>query len=118
MEVDRQRTLHAASFAIVVVTLVAICAGLAAMIVITTRGAREAAEGPKESYYYRMAWLSLALLALTVIVFVWVIIHHISGRLARKSPRQTTAHVDAWALAGKRFKLEEDEDSDEEEEPP
>ncbi len=113
MEIDRQSTLHAVSFAIVVVTLIAICAGLAVMIVITTRGAKEA-EGAMEHYFYRMAWLSLALLALSIVVLVWVVIHHVSGRLGRKSSRPPTQHVDAWALAGKRFKLEEDSDQQDE----
>lgn len=113
MEIDRQRTLHAASFAVVTVTLTAVCAGLVAMIVITTRGAKEA-EGARGHYFYRMAWLSLALLALSIVVLVWMVIHHVSGRLGRKSSRPPTQHVNAWALAGKRFKLEEDSDQHQE----
>lgn len=137
MEIDRQGTLHAVSFVVVIVVLTAVCAGLVTMIVMSTQRAREAqvargavgAEeveganktvgakvpgGAKENYYYHMAWLSLALLALTILVLVWMVIHHVSRRLGRRSPRRTTEHVDAWALAGKRFKLEEDADEQEE----
>lgn len=113
MEIDRQRTLHVASFTIVMVTLTAVCAGLVAMIVIATQGAK-GTEGVTKNYYYHMAWLSLALLALNVLVLVWMVIHRISGRLGRRSPRQVTEHVDAWAVAGKRFKLEEDPDEQDE----
>ena len=113
MEIDRQGTLHAASFAIVMVTLTAVCAGLVAMLVITIQGAKEA-QGATEDYFYHMAWLSLAMLALSIVVLVWMVIHRVSGRLGRRSPRQPTEHVDAWALAGKRFKLEEDADQEEE----
>lgn len=114
MEIDPQRTLHAASFAIVVVTLTAVCAGLVAIIVITTQGAK-ASEGAVKNYFYHMAWLSLAMLALNIIVLVWMVVHRVSRHLGRRSARKATEHVDAWALAGKRFKLEED--SDEQEEP-
>ena len=116
MEIDRKRTLRAASFAVVVVMLTAICVGLAAMVAITTQGAKQA-DGAARAYFYRMAWLSLALLALSVIVLVWVVIHHVSGRLGRKSPHPPTEYVDAWALAGKRFKLEEDEEDSDQQEP-
>ena len=113
MEIDRQRTLHAASFAVVMVTLTAVCAGLVAMIVITTKGAK-GSEGATKDYFYHMAWLSLAMLALNILVLAWMAIHRVSGRLGRRSARQATEHVDAWALAGKRFKLEEDADQQDE----
>ena len=113
MEIDRERTLHAASFAIVMVTLMTVCAGLVAIIVITTQGANES-EGPTQTYFYHMAWLSLAMLALNILVLMWMVIHRVSRRMGRRSPRQPTEHIDAWALAGKRFKLEEDADQWEE----
>lgn len=113
MEIDRQRTLHAASFAIVMVTLTVVCAGLVAMIVITTKGAK-GSEGAAKNYFYHMAWLSLAMLALNILVLAWMVIHRVSGHLGRRSPRQTTEHIDAWALAGKRFKLEDDADQQDE----
>jgi len=112
MEIDRQGTLHAASFTIVTVTLTAVCAGLVAIIVITTQGARES-EGAVKDYFYYMAWLSLALLALSIIVLVWMVIHRVSRHIGRRSARKATEHVDAWALAGKRFKLDEDADEQE-----
>lgn len=113
MEIERQGTLHAASFAVVMVVLTVVCAGLVAMIVITTQGAKGAV-GARKDYFHHMAWLSLALLALNIFVLAWMVIHRVSRRLVRRSPRQTTEHVDAWALAGKRFKLEEDADEQEE----
>ena len=112
MEVDRKYTLQAVSWAIVTVMLVVICAGLVVMLAMTVRGAMRS-DGATAQYYGRMAWLSLALLALNVVLLAWVVIHYVSGRLARKSSRRPTKYVDAWAIAGQRFKLDEEAEEQE-----
>jgi uncharacterized membrane protein len=66
-----------------------------------------------------LAWVAMAMLALTLVLLVWVLMRYIILR-TRPGERTHTDYVDAWSLAGERFRLDEkspdeDEDRDDEE---
>lgn len=64
----------------------------------------------------RLAWVSAALMGVTLLVLFWVVIHFILGR-AKQVSHHRTQYVDAWRLAGQRVKpIDDDElnDSDDE----
>jgi hypothetical protein len=61
----------------------------------------------------RLAWLSAALMGLTLLVLFWVVTHFILQRAGRNSRHERTQYVNAWSLAGQRVKpLEEDDPPD------
>ena len=112
MEVDPRRTSRALSFGLVVLGLVAISAGLIAMLVITTQAAGTTTEPRTKNLLAHLAWLSLALLSLTLVLLVWAVMRHVRYWLRPVRRARSSQYVDAWALAGKRIKVPEDEDSD------
>jgi hypothetical protein len=120
MELDPDKPARAASFAFVVLGLVAICAGLGAMLYVTTSAAGEVADPPTRKLLARLAWGSLTLLCVALVLLMWAVLRHIRQALAPSAPLPPSQYVNAWELAGKRFKLpDEDEDkwrTDDEEE--
>jgi hypothetical protein len=138
MELDPGKPARSASFAFVVLGLVAICAGLGAMLYVTTSAAGglsqfglgsagpEAAPSASSSpasgvgdvvivrkLLLRLAWGSLTLLCVSLVLLVWAILRHIRQALAPTAPLPPSEYVNAWELAGKRFQLPQDEDQDE-----
>lgn len=113
MEIKKYGTLRDVNFAIVTVIMIVICAGLAAMVVITTKAAGQADETTCQ-YLYRLAWLATALLSLGVIALVWTIVHRLAQRLGdkQKTPPSSDPKVNAWTIAGQRLKLDEDSDGE------
>lgn len=120
MELDPGRPARSASFAFVVLGLTAICAGLGAMLFVTTSAADGVADLPTRKLLARLAWGSLALLCVALVLLVWAVMRHVRHALAASAPLKPSEYVNAWELAGKRFQLpDEDEDkwrTDEEEE--
>jgi hypothetical protein len=117
MEIGSERTARSVSFGLVIVGQVAIAAGLVAMLVITIRGAAEIPDPAVRKLLLRLAWLSLVLLLLILLTMVWAVIRHIRYRLGPARPFKPTPYVNAWELAGKRFKLEEDDREEEDSDP-
>lgn len=66
-------------------------------------GAAAAANAKTAGLMVRLAWVSAAMLALTVVLLFWLVIHRIRGRF-RPIRQERTLYVDAWALAGQRAK--------------
>ena len=115
MEIEKARKIQTINFVILIITLAAIAAGLAVLIGLTTRAAAAVDDAQAQRLLARLAWVSVALLALTLIVLLWMVMRFVRRRF-RPPGRSCTPYVDAWALAGQRFKLEEnplDEDDDE-----
>ena len=48
--------------------------------------------------------------AVTVVAFVWILMRFLGFRMLRPRGRTKTEHVDAWAVAGQRFKLSEEDE--------
>jgi hypothetical protein len=98
------------SFVFVVVGLGALSAGLVAMLAITTQGVLSIPDLPTRKLLLRLAWLSLLLLCVTLLLLVWAILRHVRYRLHSGPPWKPSTYVNAWELAGKRFKLEDQND--------
>jgi hypothetical protein len=113
MDTGSERTSRSVSFGLVIVGQVAIAAGLVAMLVITIQGAVAISDPDARKLLLRLAWLSLLLLLLMLLLMVWAVIRHIRYRLRPAPPFKPTPYVNAWELAGKRFKLEDDDTEDE-----
>lgn len=70
-----------------------------------------AAAPEHKGYLARLAWVCVVVAAMTAVALIWVVMRFLSFRLTGGDKRTPTEHVDAWKLAGQRFKLtEEDED--------
>jgi hypothetical protein len=65
----------------------------------------------------RLALISLALLGVVLLVGLSVVTRYWGRAVSRRRDRQPTRHVDAWAVAGQRFRLSDQqgqpEDADE-----
>jgi len=109
MEIGPDRTVRSLSFLFVAVGLVLICAGLGAMLFLAVSAAHQAADLPTKKLLIRMAWISLVLLLLSLLLLVAAAFRHARYRLEAQQPTRPTPHVDAWAEAGRRFKLPDDE---------
>lgn len=107
MEIEQRKILRSIDFAIVAVLLVALGAGLGALLYITSSQASVETEPRTRGYLLRLAWLSLAMLLLTVLIFTWVVVRYAAHRFKRSKPHEPTAYVDAWALAGRRYRVED-----------
>ncbi len=89
------------------VTLAAMGAGLAALLYITSSQAAIETDPNTRRYLLRLAWLSLAMLLLMVLIFTWVLLRYLASRRNRSNRPPSTPYVDAWALAGQRYKLKD-----------
>ncbi|MCJ7545188.1 MAG: hypothetical protein MUP47_11635 [Phycisphaerae bacterium] len=106
MAIDRPSVLRSVDFAIVAISLAVIGTALGCLVFITTGHAAAATDPNVRRYLLRLAWISLTLLLFVVLVFVWLVVRRVSLRMRqRRQPAEPTPYLDAWALAGKRFKL-------------
>ena len=95
------------SYTILLMLLVAAALTLGAMLAVTTRGALHAADDQTRKGMLRYAYVSLALLGFCLVMLVWVLVRYLRFRSRPRGRRQRTAYDDAWALAGKRYKVED-----------
>lgn len=114
MEIDRSKTLSVLRHAILAVCLAAIAIGLGVMVFLAAQRIPEAA-GPKRKYFSYVALTSVLLLGATLVALGWVLVRLVMDRLGARKARSVTPYVDAWSLAGKRFKLEAPDEGEEEE---
>jgi len=118
MDLKPDGTTRGVSFVFVVLGLVALAAGLLAMLFIAIQGASEIPDPPAQKFLLRLAWLSLLLLGMTLVLLVWAILRHVRYRLRSGPPLKPSTYVNAWELAGKRFQLEDDEEPEQDGEEP
>jgi hypothetical protein len=99
-----------------VILLILIAAGCAATLTISAReGAALAAGNPHRKIFVRIAVFSTASLGLTMVLLVWAAMRYASNRLAVRGPHVPTEYVNAWAVAGQRLQLDDEDEEDEEE---
>ena len=119
MEIDRPQRSELLSFAIQIATLMAITIGLATLMLLAAQAVHDTEEALMQKTLARLAWLAAALLGLTLVMLFWTAARWFRSRIHRLDAASPTPYVDAWALAGRRFKLPADEavdDDDEEDE--
>jgi len=107
--IETNTTSRSASLVIVIVGLTVICVGLGAMMFITIEAATTTSDPAACKLLGRLAWMSLVLLCLALIVTVWVLLRYVRHRIRDlQTPRRQSTYINAWELAGKRFQLNED----------
>jgi membrane protein implicated in regulation of membrane protease activity len=108
MEVKQGKTSRAVSFAIGAIMLTAIGSAMGSLVFIMLSRAAGETQSDVRKFLYRMAVIAVVLFLLVVIVFVRMLCQYVSFRL-KGEKRPPTPYVDAWALAGKRYKLTDEE---------
>lgn len=61
-------------------------------------------------FRFRLAWICLALLGGVLVLIVWTIMRYVRQRALPHGSRKPTPYVDAWAAAGQRFQLRDDDE--------
>lgn len=104
------------SFAVLAVALTAILSSLG-MLWWALQSAQQAVSDPAEREYLAgMALVSGVLLIFALFCAGLLMIRYLSFRMRPPRPRrEQTEYVDAWKIAGQRFKLDDDRDEDEDE---
>ncbi len=115
MEVTDHQKSEIVSFTILIVSLGAIGLGLAALTFMATRQIEAVSDTEMRRFLARLAWLSFVLLAVTLVVLFWTVTRLLRVPMRSEGPLEATPYVDAWALAGKRFKLDQTESPDQDE---
>jgi len=96
-----------ASFAMVVIGLVA-CAAMVGGVLYWSLKAAATAETEVRNYLTRIAALATAVLILSVVILFAVIVRYVALRLSSpEGPRAPDAYEDAWTEAGRRLKAED-----------
>ena len=97
-----------------------VMAGGLTSLLIYAAGRSAAAPESERSYHLWFALVAVALLAMTLVVWAWMLAHRISARSGESKRRGRTKYINAWELAGKRFRLddEDDEPEDDQDQPP
>ena len=116
METDQPTWLGTVKYIVLALLLAAMAVALGAVVVYAARGAQAA--GPeKREYLYYLAWTCLVLLGLVVVALVWIVARFVAYRAGPPRPWSRTPYIDAWSLAGKRFRLKkQDRQEDDKEE--
>jgi len=111
MSIDRSQVI---SFAIRAAVLLAVAIGLAAQTFMAAEAAGQMTDEPARKLLAKIAWLSVAMLGLTLLLLFWTVARFFRRRLPGGLAHHRTPYVDAWALAGKRFQLDDSESESEE----
>lgn len=106
MDMNRPGRARKISFAFTAVMLAAAAGCMLAMVILTARRAA-VEEGVRRAYFWRLAWVSAAVMGLFLILLAWVSVRHIRQKLAPERRHAPTPYVDAWAESGRRMKLED-----------
>lgn len=106
MAIDRPSTLRNIDFAIVVISLAVIGTALGCLVFIAANQATATEDPDLRRSLARLAWIALTMLLFVVVVFIWLLARRVFGRLREQRRRaEPTPYLDAWTLAGQRFKL-------------
>lgn len=110
MEIDRRQAVRAVNFMLTVVGLLVIAGAMGVMIAIAARAAPDSAPEARE-YFYRLAWIAAAMLGLALVMLTWTVSRYLRRR-SRESRHEPTPYVDAWAEAGRRARVDDEDEDD------
>ncbi len=99
----KQRTV---SFIVLMVILLGGIAALGVLLLLLRRQIT-IAEVDVRGGVARLAWICAALIGLTLLLVAWATIRYVRFRLHPGGARPSPPHIDAWSVAGQRFKLDE-----------
>ena len=113
MEEERINRWRTISFTVVIAVVALIVAGCSIMLAITTRAAQEARANPDlRKVLVRLALLSASTLGLALMLLLWSIMRFVGYRFQAGYKHHRTPYVNAWAVAGERFRLDDDAEDD------
>ncbi|MFP4106457.1 MAG: hypothetical protein ACLFVU_10255 [Phycisphaerae bacterium] len=114
MEILTRKRFRLFSGIVTICLLLILAVGLAAMLWISLVGMESAeAESNRQRGFASLAMISGGLLLMTMGMLAWAGIRLIGRKTIPDSKRvQRTQHVDAWAEAGRRFELPEDDEDE------
>ncbi len=115
MDIDPLNRVGKTSWIIAIVALVAVAAAQVYQIVVATSAAGSL-DGPARKSMHRLAGLGVAVLSVVLVALFWLAVRLFRARrIGPPLSHPRTPYVDAWAAAGERFELDEDETSDDDE---
>jgi len=109
MEIDAGRK-SVVNFVVLLVMLMAMIVGLGTLIYLTRDAITRTDDALMQDMLARLAWISLALMGVALILLLLAVMHFVRSRFPAGSARRPTPYVDAWALAGQRMQVGDDED--------
>ena len=113
MEVDDSSKPGLLSLLLLIAALCAIAGGLSVQTFMTARAISSIEDPDVEALLARLAWLSMVLLALTLVLLFWGVARLFRWGFGSHGRAVRTPYVDAWSLAGQRMKApEETEEED------
>jgi hypothetical protein len=113
MEMKRPSAARTVSFAVLFTSLLVAAGMLGALLAIALRQAQSADDPAVRRLLLVVAWTSLVLLALDMVLLLWGAARLLSRRYAWPQRRHPpTPHVDAWAEAGRRLQVDDQEDEE------
>ena len=117
MEIEDQRTFQRINYTLLVGCLVLVSLGLGGVIWITANAYGGADEKTRQ-LLYQLAWVATATLGVTLLLLMLVILRWMRLRLKPPTKLPKTHYIDAWSEAGKRFRLPNAENDEDEEDDP
>ena len=112
MEIDNPRTFRTINSIILLAALSLIAAGLVLLTVLTTQAASNVEDADLQKQLARLAWIATVLLGLTLVLLLWAVMRLVRSRMNLGQRHPPTPYVDAWALAGQRMQVPDDDDEE------
>ena len=114
---NSQRTSRAGEYTVLTVGLGVMEVILAWLIVVVTREIATASDDAR-SALIDLSKIGLVALCVNTLLIFWVFLRSLRAvfRSGKNSKPAESTYVDAWALAGKRLKLDEDDETETEDE--
>ena len=114
---ERDSSYRRVTAVLAVVALGVLAIGLASLIAYAADAAGRV-EKAFAKHLVRLAWLALVMLAFDVVMLFWLSIRLIAARERPSIMRRRSPYVDAWAAAGQRFQLADEDQGDDGGDPP
>jgi len=105
-ELDYRRNRHAVRFMLVMLGLAMIAGGLIVVLAFAL-SSMAGVSGRVLHLLAQVAWVSLALLLVVLIVLIWTVMRYIRRQLLSDNVPPASEHPDAWEVAGRRLKLDD-----------
>jgi len=109
-EIEKPKPNATVRFVVLSAALLVMIVVLGVLLLVALEAAEDA-DAQTRSYLARMAWLFLIMLLLTVLCLFWLSIRYLIIWTRTRARRHETPYVNAWAMAGQRFKLDEEDRS-------
>ena len=103
-EMTSHRRLRRVTFVLSASILLGLILFVSAVLVVSLRQAGQETDARQEGWV-RLALLSVGILGVLLVVLVAIVSRRLAGAVSRRRRLEPTEHLDAWAVAGRRFRL-------------